>query len=401
MRLTRRHWMAATGAATAAAFLPSHPLAAAPNEPPLPAALPPEVFRDRQARLRAAAKAQGFDALLVTPSTNLAYTANISMGRSERLTALLLFSDGPAALLTPSFEEDNVRRGAVVDDVATWKEDEDPIARAAKMLARAKTIGVEGSTAYGTLARLLAAAPAQAQDAGSLFDALRMIKSAQEQAFLKEAARRTSLAIAATHKRLSRGMTESEVANVLEQEFQRLGVHGDGLVQFGPSSALPHGGPGDRRLAVGDVVLIDSGCRVRGYTSDVTRTVSFGAPSDEVRKVYAVVNRAQMAGIDALRAGVPAQDVDRAARRVIEDAGYGAFFTHRLGHGLGMDGHEPPYLVRGNTASLFPGNTVTIEPGIYLPGKFGVRIEDDYGALESAPPTSLSVRPGELVVLNT
>jgi Xaa-Pro dipeptidase len=227
-----------------------------------------------------------------------------------------------------------------------------------------------------------------------------MVKSAEEQAFLREAGRRTNLAIVATHKRLSRGMTESEAANILEQEFLRLGVHGDGLVQFGPSSSLPHGGPGDRRLAAGDVVLIDAGCRVRGYTSDVTRTVSFGPPADEVRKVYAVVDRAQTAGIEALRAGAPAEDVDRAARRVIEDAGYGVFFTHRLGHGLGMDGHEPPYLVRGNATPIQPGNTVTIEPGVYLPGKFGVRIEDDYGALESPPPSSLSARPGELVILN-
>jgi Xaa-Pro dipeptidase len=402
MRLTRRHWMAAAGAATAAAVLP-RPLAAIPNEATaLPAALPPETFRDRQARLRAAAKARGLDVLFATPSTNLAYAANISMGRSERLTALLLFSDGPATLLTPSFEEENVKRGAVVDDIVTWKEEEDPIARAAKMLGKVKAVGVEGSTAYGTLARLLSAAPSlQAQDASGVFDALRMIKSTEEQNFLREAGRRTSLAIAATHKRLARGMTENDVATILEQEFQRLGVHGDGLVQFGPSSALPHGGPGDRRLTTGSVVLIDAGCRVRGYTSDVTRTVSFGAPSDEVRKVYAVVDRAQVAGIEALKAGALAEDVDRAARRVIEEAGYGAFFTHRLGHGLGMDGHEPPYLVRGSAAPLLPGNTVTIEPGVYLPGKFGVRIEDDYATLESSPPSSLTVRPGELVVLST
>ena len=400
MRMTRRHWMTAAGAATAGMTLPGR-VAAIPGEAPgLPPPLPPATFRERQARLRAGAKARNLDALFVTPSTNLAYAANISMGRSERLTALLLFTDGPAVLLTPAFEEDNVKRGAVVDDIVTWKEEEDATLRAARMLAKAKALGVEGSTAYGTVVRLVSSAPLQPQDATGLFDALRMIKSAEEQAFLTEAARRTNLAIAATHKRLSRGMTESETATILEQEFQKLGVHGDGLVQFGPSSALPHGGPGDRRLAAGDVVLIDAGCRVRGYTSDVTRTVSFGAPSNELRKVYAAVDRASMAGIEALKAGVAAEDVDRAARRVIEDAGYGAFFTHRLGHGLGMDGHEHPYLVRGNTVPLMPGNTVTIEPGIYLPGKFGVRIEDDYATLESSPPGSLSVRPGELVVLN-
>ena len=140
---------------------------------------------------------------------------------------------------------------------------------------------------------------------------------------------------------------------------------------------------------------------MRGYTSDVTRTVSFGPPSDEVRKVYAAVDRAQVAGIEALKAGATGEDVDRAARRVIEEAGYGPFFTHRLGHGLGMDGHEHPYLVRGNTTPLAPGNTVTVEPGIYLPGKFGVRIEDDYGVRPSAPPASLSTRPGELTIISS
>jgi Xaa-Pro aminopeptidase len=129
--------------------------------------------------------------------------------------------------------------------------------------------------------------------------------------------------------------------------------------------------------------------------------VVFGKPGDEVRRVYGVVDRAQLAGIDALRAGAAAEEVDRAARRVIEDAGYGAFFTHRLGHGLGMDGHEHPYLVRGNSVPLVSGNTVTIEPGIYLPGKFGVRIEDDYGVNEGTAPVGLSARPSELVVLNT
>jgi Xaa-Pro aminopeptidase len=169
-------------------------------------------------------------------------------------------------------------------------------------------------------------------------------------------------------------------------------------VQFGASASLPHGGPRDRELAKGDAVLIDCGCRVRGYTSDVTRTVAFGAPSDEFRKVYAIVNRAQLAGIEALAAGKPAEDVDRAARKVIEDAGYGAYFTHRLGHGLGMDGHEQPYLVEGNAKPLVAGNVVTVEPGIYLPGKFGVRIEDDYGVREKGL-ASLSLRAGELVIL--
>jgi len=398
--LTRRRWIAAAGTAAVAASVPGPPVSAAPARlevPPLPPAVKSDVYRDRQSRLRAAAKARGWDALVVTPSTNLAYACGLSMSRSERLTALLLFSDGPAVLVTPSFEESNVTRDATVDDVKTWKEEEDPIALAGKLLSK-KTVGVEGSTAFSTASLLSAAAEAPTQDATAVFDALRAVKSDEELAFIKDAGRRTVVAIAATHERLRRGMTEREVSEILSQEFSKLGVRGDGLVQFGPSAALPHGSPGDRELARGDAVLIDCGCRVRGYTSDVTRTVVFGAPSDEFRKVYEIVDRAQTAGIEALEAGRTGEEIDRAARKVIEGAGYGAYFTHRLGHGLGMDGHEQPYLVRGNTKPLVAGNTVTIEPGIYLPGKFGVRIEDDYGVKEKGL-ASLSVRPSELVVI--
>jgi Xaa-Pro dipeptidase len=401
MRLTRRRWVTAAGAAAAASALPAGLVAApaAPPAPALPPPLAPEVFRDRQARLRAAAKARGLDALFLTPSTNLAWAANLAIGRSERLTALVLLSDGPAVLVTPSFEADNHRRDAVCDELVTWNEDEDPMPLAAKALGKTRVLGVEGTTAFHTAAELQAAARLEARDATAVFDALRMIKSAEERAFIREAARRTSLAIEAVHRKLARGMTESQVSDLLERQMQELGVKGGGLVQFGPSSALPHGGPGDRRLAAGDVVLIDAGCRVRGYTSDVTRTVSFGPPADEVRKVYALVDRAQAAGIEALRAGATGAEVDRAARQVIESGGYGPRFTHRLGHGLGMDGHEPPYLVRGNAVPLSAGNTVTIEPGIYIPGKFGVRIEDDFAVRDSDGPEALSERPGALSVL--
>ena len=237
------------------------------------------------------------------------------------------------------------------------------------------------------------------EEASSLFEPLRMIKSEQEQGFIREAGRRTNLAIDGTHKRMRAGMSESDVARILEEEFARQGVSGGGLVQFGPSSAYPHGGPAERRLAKGDVVLIDCGCRIRGYSSDVTRTVAYGTASDELRKVYAVVDKASLAGIGELKAGNTGEQADRAARKVIEDAGYGQYFTHRLGHGLGMDGHESPYLVHGNTRPLAAGNTVTIEPGIYMLEKFGVRIEDDYAVKDTFPPASLSSRPGDLLVV--
>lgn len=400
MRSTRRRWItqAAAGAAASMAVRPAA-RAATRDAPPLPPPLPAEVFRERQAKLKAAARAGGLDVIFVTPSSNLAYISNLSMGRSERLTALLLFADGPSVLVTPSFEEGVVRREAAADDLKTWTEEQDPIPLVVKALGKSRRIGVEGSTAYATVARLTQAAEgARLEDATSLFDAMRMVKTDAEMAFIRDASNRTVTAIEATHKRLRRGVTEREVAGMLEEELRKLLVRGGGLVQFGPSAALPHGSPGNRELARGDVVLIDAGCRVRGYTSDVTRTVSFGPPSDEVRKVYAAVDRAQMAGIQALKTGATGEDVDRAARKVIEDAGYGSYFTHRLGHGLGMDGHEHPYLVKGNTTPLVSGNTVTVEPGIYLPEKFGVRIEDDYGVREGNP-VSLSVRPWELAVV--
>ena len=391
--------LAGAGAAAAAAAIPASPaLAAGPDAPPLPAALKPEVFRERQEKLRAGARARGLDALFVAPSTNLAYAANLAIERSERLTALLLLTDGPALLVTPSFEEANHKRDAVVDDVKTRPEDGDPIALTVKLLAGRKTVGIEGATVYATVAALSAATPAKIEEATPVFDALRMVKTEEEQAFIRDATRRTNAAISATHDRLKAGLSEREVSRILEEEFAKQGVRGRGLVQFGPDSAFPHGGPAERRLEKGDTVLIDAGCKVRGYTSDITRTVSFGAPSDEMRKVYAVVDKAQMAGIEALQAGAIPENVDRAARRVIEDAGYGQFFTHRLGHGLGMDGHEHPYLVHGNKTPLQAGNVVTIEPGIYMPGKFGVRIEDDY-AVTAQGVRSLSVRPGELVVV--
>ena len=399
MSLTRRHLLVAAGAGAAATLAPSPKASAAAPLPPLPSPLPVDAFRERQARLRAEAKARGIEVLVLTPSTNLAYAANLEIGRSERLTALLLFTEGPAVLVTPAFEEANHRKTAVIDDAETWQEEQDPMALVARTLEGRKTIGVEGSTAYATATALAAATSARLEDATPVFDSLRMIKSPEEQAFIREAGRRTGLAIEATHKQLRAGMSESDLARILEEEFAAQGVRGGGLVQFGPSSAFPHGAPAERRLAKGDAVLIDCGCRVRGYTSDVTRTIFFGSPSDEYRKVYATVDRAQLAGIDALKAGVTGEDVDRAARKVIEDAGYGAFFTHRLGHGLGLDGHEPPYLVRGNRKPLVAGNVQTIEPGIYLPGKFGVRIEDDYAVRAGVAPGSLSSRPGEMVVI--
>jgi Xaa-Pro dipeptidase len=328
----------------------------------------------------------------------MAWLCGSDPGRSERLIALVLRPKFPSAVVTPAFEEERVRRDAVVDRTAVWQEHEDAVRLLATLLNGARRIGVEGTTDFHTASRLRDATGARLVDAADVFERLRAVKSAAEKALLADAAARMIAAIAATHARLAAGMTEREVGEILSGELRRLGVRGGALVQFGASAALPHGGPGDNRLAKGDVVLIDGGCRVRGYTSDITRTVAFGSASDEVRKVYAAVDAAQRAAFAAFRAGAIPEDVDRSARRTIEDAGYGAYFTHRLGHGLGMDGHEAPYLVQGNRSALVAGNVCTLEPGIYLPGRLGVRIEDDAAATAEGC-EALSARPAELVVL--
>ncbi|MGH9443807.1 MAG: M24 family metallopeptidase [Thermoanaerobaculia bacterium] len=401
-KLSRRSFLSGTALAAAAMSARIEAAGAAAPAPlaPLPPPLGKDVFRARQRGLREAMKREGLDALFVTPSTNLQYCANLTIGRSERLTALILPATGPAALVTPFFEVPRSEGSGVFEEMHSWQESEDPIALCARLMGTSHRIGIEGSTAFETAEALGRAAKAELRDGSPLFSALRRVKTPQEQDLIRAAAARTLAAIEGTWKRLRPGMTELDGERILEEEFTRLGTPSGGLVQFGPSSALPHGGPGERRLRRGDVVLIDTGCNVHGYNSDVTRMASLGKPSDRVRRVYETVDRAQRAGISALKAGASGQQVDAAARKVIDGAGFGKFFTHRLGHGLGMDGHEAPYLVSGNAVALVPGNVETVEPGIYLPGEFGVRIEDDYAVTESTA-RGLSERPQEMKILET
>jgi Xaa-Pro dipeptidase len=347
--------------------------------------LSPEVFARRLERARAELQARRLDLLIATPGTNYEYLTGYNPGRSERLIALLLPVAGAPAVVCPSFEVERIRRHSVITDLHGWEEQEDPHALVRDTVRRLSprsgsgTIALESSTAYQTFQRLGAALPGwKFVDAAPATERLRVIKAPEEVALLRRAIAITHDAMAATFARLAVGVTEVQVAQALSQEMERRGAPGGGLVQFGPSSALPHGGPAGPTLARETVVLIDCGCRVGGYTSDITRTIWFGdSPTDEFRKVFNVVHDAQTAAMELGRPGTPCEEMDRAARQVISAPGYGPFFTHRLGHGLGMDGHEPEYLVEGNKARLEPGMVFTIEPGIYQLGKFGVRIEDD------------------------
>ena len=344
-----------------------------------------EVFQRRLDRARGELKARGLDLLIATPSTNYEYLTGYNPGRSERLIALLLPVVGAPAIVCPSFEVERIKRHSIVTELHGWEEQEDPHVLVRETVRRLTpgsgggTIALESSTGYQTFLRLGRALPRwKFVDAGPVTDRLRVIKSPEEVALLRRAIAITLDAMAATFAQLAVGTTEVQVAQTLSREMEQRGAPGGGLVQFGPSSALPHGGPAGPKLERETVVLIDCGCRVGGYTSDITRTIWFGdRPSEEFRKAFNVVHDAQTAAMALGRPGTPCEEMDRAARKVITVAGYGAFFTHRLGHGLGMDGHEPEYLVEGNTTRLEPGMVFTIEPGIYQLGKFGVRIEDD------------------------
>src|SRR5438094_3491356 len=348
----------------------------------------PEVFQRRLDRARAELRARGLQCLIATPGTNYEYLTGYNPGRSERLIALILPLEGAPAVVCPSFETERIKRHSTVTDARGWDEQDDPyvlVRDTVRRLARAGTIALESSTGYQTSLRLADALPGwKFVDAAPVTERLRIVKAPEEVALIRRAIGITQSAMTATFGQLVGGMTERDVARLLSREMQQRGAEGGGLVQFGPSSALPHGGPAAAALERETVVLIDCGCRVGGYESDITRTVWFGdSPTEEFRKVFNVVHDAQSAAIELGRPGTPCQDMDRAARRVITAAGYGAFFTHRLGHGLGMDGHEPPYLVEGNALRLEPAMVFTDEPGIYQLGKFGVRIEDDCVMTES------------------
>jgi len=367
-------------------------------------ALGPETYARRIERLQAELNARGLDLLVAEPSTNFAYFARYNPGRSERLILLMVPATGAPVLICPSFEVERIKRNSTIADVRGWEEHEDPWAlvrtagRQMKPPPRNGTAAVEPTTSYQSYLRLADRLEGwRFENAAVVTERLRIIKSPEEIALIRRAIAATEASMAATFSQLAVGMTERDVASLLSREMASRGSPGGGLVQFGPSSALPHGGPSAGKLARETVVLIDSGSRVEGYTSDITRTIWFGdAPSDEFKKIYNLVHDAQTAALEVGKPSVTqCQELDRAARKVITDGGYGQYFTHRLGHGMGMDGHEPPYMVEGNTTRIDPGMVFSNEPGIYQLNKFGVRIEDDCVMTQSGIEV-LSQRPAKV-----
>ena len=327
-----------------------------------------------------------YDALFLAPGTSLYYFTGIRWGASERLLGLVVPRSGDPIVVVPGFEEGRLREKLhFAADVRVWQEDQSPTKIAVAALAergiRTGRMGVEETAAFTFFDHLRAAGPGfECVSADAVTIGCRGKKSAHELELMRLACEATCDVFRAVHASVKKGMSQEDIGKLVEGGFSKMGLRGGALVLLGASAALPHGTIQPQKLKEGDVVLIDGGCMVDGYESDVTRTGVYGKPSEKVARVYEIVRKAQDAALDAARAGKLSGTVDDAARKVITDAGYGPdykFFTHRLGHGIGLDGHEHPYLVRGSKTVLEPGMTFSNEPGIYIPGEFGLRCEDD------------------------
>jgi Xaa-Pro dipeptidase len=352
--------------------------------------------RTRIERARRLMADNALDAIVLAGGTSLAYFTGIRWGASERLFAIVLPVKGDPFCVCPAFEEDRAREQLALGplastDVRTWQEDESPFERVAqgfkdRGLASGR-VGAEETTKFVFSDSIASAAPAlKVVSATPVTAGCRMIKDAHELALMRLACQVTLKAYEAVFHAMSDGMTQDQVGALLSAAYTRLGFAGHASVQVGEYTALPHGSIQPQTIRDGTIIMIDDGCSVEGYQSDITRTWVLGKATDKMKKVFDIVHRAQSAALAAAKPGVPLEAVDRAARAVVVDAGYGPgfkYFTHRVGHGMGMDGHEWPYLVKNNmfgwqkTLTLQPGMVFSDEPGVYIRGEFGVRLEDD------------------------
>jgi Xaa-Pro dipeptidase len=364
---------------------------------PMTAGIPPIGLEEHRARLVGAQRLlveAGLDAIAVGPGTSLTYFTGAEWGLSERFLGLVLTREGDPAWVTPAFERERaleqIRMGT---DVRAWEEHESPYDLVASILRDRKVVGgrlgIEETMPFVFADGIAKAAPTlRLEGATPVTAGCRMIKDSHEVALMRRAGQITVCAHRAVFASLREGMTQSQVSDLSAQAHRRLGVTGGSLVLFGANAAYPHGTKKPRPLKTGDVVLIDGGGSFHGYKSDITRTGIFGGPpTPRQREVWELVRRAQEAAFRAARPGVECQAVDAAARRVITDGGFGpaySSFTHRLGHGIGMDGHEWTYIVRGNSTKLRPGMCFSNEPGVYLPGEMGIRHEDVMTVTEDA-----------------
>lgn len=353
-------------------------------------AISPEERAGRIEQARRLMREGGADALLIGAGASLLYFAGVSWGATERLVALLLPREGRPILIAPAFEQGSLEAELGIEaELRLWEEHESPSALVADAI-RGGTLAVDPAMAFVLVDRIRKAAPSVAVvDASPIVAFCRSHKSEAELALMRQAKQMTLEAQRRAALILREGIKASEVKRFIDEAHRALGAAGSTfcIVQFGRSTAFPHGLPGDDVLRVGDMVLIDTGCAVQGYNSDITRSYVFGAPSDEQRRVWEFEREAQQAAFDAVRPGLPCESIDAAARAVLERRGFGPGYRlpglpHRTGHGIGLSVHEAPYLVRGDRTPLAPGMCFSNEPMIVVPDRFGIRLEDHFHVTE-------------------
>ncbi|MEW2499549.1 M24 family metallopeptidase [Amycolatopsis sp. CA-161197] len=364
-------------------------------------------LRARLDRAAKAAAAADTDALLIAPGSDLRYLLGQAGGSFERLTTLVVPADGVPALVVPKLEAPgyaDVPTAELGVEVLTWVDGDDAYRLVADRLGKARRVAVSDFTpALHVLALRAALGDAEQTLAGPVVRELRMRKDAAEIAALRAAGAAIDRVHARVGEWLRAGRTEAEVgadiaAAIVEEGHTMADFV---IVGSGPNGASPHHDVSDRVIERGDVVVVDIGGPLpEGYNSDSTRTYAVGEPRDaDVAATYAVLQQAQQAAVDAVRPGATAESIDAAAREVIDAAGFGEFFIHRTGHGIGLDVHEEPYIIAGNTLALEPGMAFSVEPGIYQPGRWGARIEDIVVVTETGV-EAVNTRPHDLVVLD-
>ncbi|MGI8797526.1 MAG: M24 family metallopeptidase [Acidimicrobiia bacterium] len=360
------------------------------------------MYAERLTRARARMGELGIDVLLLSVGADLPYLTGYEAMPLERLTMLVLPRDDDAALVVPRLEAARVQERPEAFTVRPWEETDDPIGLVARLAGPAGTAAIGDQTWARFVLDLQAAMPTtRFRKASEVTGPLRIVKDAAEVAALRAAARAVDEIASAMRDRPFAGRTEAEIHRELVDRMLELGHEraNFAIVASGANGASPHHEPGERTIAAGDVVLCDFGGTMRSYCSDITRMFVVGEPDSEVRDAYAVLVDAQEQAVRAATVGTPCEEVDATARRVIGDAGFGDRFIHRTGHGIGIEAHEDPYLVAGNALPLAPGHAFSIEPGIYLPDRFGLRLEDIVLATDEGP-ERLNEAPRDLGVVD-
>jgi Xaa-Pro dipeptidase len=399
--ITRRHALSLGGALALDALVSRRTLAAAPDAAlaPMTADVKP-IGRDeyllRIDKARKLMAQSGIGALLLEPGGAMVYFTGVSWWRSERLTAIVIPREGDIAIVTPHFEAPSVSETlAVPAELRVWQEDENPLTTVAGILRDRKVrdpVGIEETVRYFAIDGLMRVMPeVNIMSGAHVVRACRLTKSPNEIALMQKAADITIAAYRHVGPRIERGMTPAEIGALMDGAHKALGADPEfALILLGEASAYPHGSGKPQAVKDGEVVLMDCGCSVHGYQSDISRTFVFGEANAGQRKVWKQMREGQEIAIRTARVGVPAGAVDDAVRAQYEKWGYGPGYklpgtSHRTGHGIGLDGHEPVNLVHGEATPLAPGMCFSNEPGIYLPGKFGIRLEDCFHMGEKEP----------------